>query len=145
MSDFYGHHIGVAAVCWDGESDILLQHRNKDPGRGYLVLPGGTLEKEDSRAGMQRELKEEIDVEATSLMHLTFNSDTTSQDHPITMLYFLARVDRQRVRNVEPDKCLELVWVNVHNTSVFGLGPMWEGDRLAFVEAQSYIRRKLLL
>jgi 8-oxo-dGTP pyrophosphatase MutT (NUDIX family) len=143
MSDYYGHHMGVAAVCWDGSwvnPRILLERRTKDPGRGFLVLPGGTLEKEGAREGLQRELVEEIGTEARALEFLTFNSDLVSQDHPIQMVYFMALVDPDKVVNVEPDKCEELIWVDL-GYPIWRSEAMWDGDRDALRVATENFRR----
>lgn len=100
----------------DGEKQILLMKRkNTGFDDGMYELPGGHLEKnEDLYDAMIREAKEELLIdlkrEDIKIIHLL---------HHFTgeRLNFIFSADAKNIypKIGEPDKCEELVWVNINN------------------------------
>jgi ADP-ribose pyrophosphatase YjhB (NUDIX family) len=142
------HVICTSCVVWDCETGhILLQHRNKDPGRNLWVLPGGKLEdNEHPDDGLARELAEELGLTISS-PHLSFTTVFHAADMdidpagPIINLYFAFNIDKGMERNMEPHKCSELRWFHYNDLPVF---EMWKNDRWACERANRllYLREK---
>src|SRR5580658_8022146 len=60
--------LGVAAVIWNGQGDVLLIRRAKEPRKGQWSLPGGKLEfGETLIEGVLREVREETGLEVEIL------------------------------------------------------------------------------
>jgi ADP-ribose pyrophosphatase YjhB (NUDIX family) len=60
--------LGVAAVIWNAEGDVLLIRRAKEPRKGQWSLPGGKLEfGETLIEGVRREVREETGLEVEIL------------------------------------------------------------------------------
>src|SRR5262245_30981945 len=74
--------------------NVLVIERAKDPYMGRLALPGGFLRAdEDLRAGAERELKEETDLDA-SMLHLeqlrAYGTPGRDPRGPVVSVAFLA-------------------------------------------------------
>jgi 8-oxo-dGTP pyrophosphatase MutT (NUDIX family) len=125
------HVIGVAAVLFAG-TEVLLQDRAKDPGRGLYVLPGGRLDEADPACGVRRELKEELGLDIPlyhEMRPVHHAMDKLLDGKPVLMLYFAADISHLRGSevNMEPHKCDGLMW-----RSAYSLPPnMWDNDRAA--------------
>lgn len=60
--------LGVAAVIWDAQGNVLLIRRAKEPRKGQWSLPGGKLEfGETLIEGVRREVREETGLEVEIL------------------------------------------------------------------------------
>jgi ADP-ribose pyrophosphatase YjhB (NUDIX family) len=60
--------LGVAAVIWNAEGNMLLIRRAKEPRKGQWSLPGGKLEfGETLIEGVRREVREETGLEVEIL------------------------------------------------------------------------------
>lgn len=64
--------IGVGGFVLNPDGRMILLRRANDPGKGLLGLPGGFVDAgETAEAALQRELKEEINLEIDNLRYLT--------------------------------------------------------------------------
>lgn len=63
-------HIGVKALIFNNEKNILLLERDHPIKKLYWDLPGGRVQKDESiHETLLRELKEEIGLETPSILH----------------------------------------------------------------------------
>jgi 8-oxo-dGTP pyrophosphatase MutT (NUDIX family) len=132
------HEVGVAAVLFDNYGNVLLEHRKKEFGHGLMVLVGGGLDEHDPVAGVRREIKEEIGVEADlHLMPVYFANDKFIDGSPYLMLYYTAYLERGTERNMEPAKCYGLVWRPIPD--IVGATDMWVNDKLAVGSADALL------
>ncbi|WP_432522825.1 NUDIX domain-containing protein [Kineococcus sp. SYSU DK006] len=106
----------VYGVLRGGERVLMLRRAGTDFRSGQLSLPAGHLEGgEDAVAGLLRELREEVGVEAAPgdcrLALLVHSAPEHEGDLEYLHLFFV--VERWSGEPVigEPDKCSELVWV----------------------------------
>ena len=106
----------VYGVLRDGERVLVLRRAGTTFRSGQLSLPAGHLEGgEDAVAGLLRELREEVGVEAAPadcrLALLMHSAPEHEGDLEYLHLFFV--VERWNGKPVigEPDKCSELVWV----------------------------------
>lgn len=107
----------VYAVLRDEQRVLMLRRSGTNFRDGQLSLPAGHLDGgEDAVAGLLRELREEVAVEATAsdcrLALLLHSAPEHADDLEYLHLFFT--VDNWNGEPVigEPDKCSELVWVN---------------------------------
>lgn len=131
------HMVGVAAVLSDGEGNVLLQHRAKEPGAGLYVLPGGRLDEKIPVVGIRRELKEELGIDSTILCEIYFAHDEHPSGEPFLMLYFAGFIKRGTEENLEPHKCHSLVWRPVRH--IVHSTDMWANDKHAIMAANSLL------
>lgn len=67
----------VGVIISDKNHNILLEVRAKEPRKGYLALPGGFIDPDESaEAAVIRECKEEIGVEVTGARFVCTNPNT---------------------------------------------------------------------
>lgn len=113
--DFVG--VGVVAICHDGNGEYLFEYRSdkcrdehftwSNVGSGGLEL-GETLDE-----ALRREVTEECGTEPVKVEYLGFREVFREQDgvksHYISF-DFKVELDREKVRNMEPEKSLELKW-----------------------------------
>lgn len=85
--------IGSALLVQDGAGRILLGKRNKDPQRGYWVIPGGKIHSFESIADAAvRELKEETGLDVELVKHFgVYEIINPPEEHRI-VIYNWARV-----------------------------------------------------
>ena len=107
--------------------DLLLERRNSTTGKTEILmmlaeyldnqydLPGGHLESgEDLYEAMIREAKEELGIELEredmQIVHIYHHFEKD-------MLKFVFRVKKfkNKIQNLEPEKCKELKWVDIEN------------------------------
>lgn len=83
---------------------------------GYLCAPGGHIEKGESpTVAMQREIEEELGtkVDLNDLEFLCIAARNTAP-YEYASYEFVIRDKDYKFINAEPDKCSELVWVDIH-------------------------------
>ncbi|MBO3751165.1 NUDIX domain-containing protein [Streptosporangiaceae bacterium NEAU-GS5] len=108
----------VYGILRDGDRLLLMRRAGSGYRDGQFSLPAGHLDGgEDVVAGLVRELREEIGVEADPqscrLALLMHTAPEDSEDREYFHLFFV--VDRWRGEPfiAEPDKCSELWWGDV--------------------------------
>jgi 8-oxo-dGTP pyrophosphatase MutT (NUDIX family) len=92
---------------------LMLRRQNTGYGDGLLHLPSGHLERDESVVdAVIREAAEEVGIEvappAVRFRHVMHRADPAGDDR----VGFFFEADRWRgePRNLEPEKCAELVW-----------------------------------
>lgn len=94
---------------------LMLRRANTGYGDGHLHQPSGHLERNESVVdGVIREANEEVGVvvepSALRCVHVMHRADPAGDDR--IGFFFEADGWSGEPRNVEPDKCSELVWVD---------------------------------
>lgn len=108
--------VGVGVfVIKDGK--ILVQKRKGAHGEGTWSLPGGHLELFESlEQCAQREVMEEAGIKIKNIKFSTATNDIFEKEnkHYITM-FMLSEYDSGEVKNMEPDRTEEWLWVSWEN------------------------------
>jgi 8-oxo-dGTP diphosphatase len=112
-----GGHRGQAVLVCQGDRLLLIRRTATGYRDGQLSLPAGHLDGgEDAIAGLVRELREEIGVEADpqscQLALLMHTAPEDSEDREYFHLFFLVDHWRGKPFIAEPDKCNELCWTD---------------------------------
>lgn len=113
--DYIG--VGVGSVIKNSSGEILLLLRNKEPEKGCWSIPGGKVEMfETLEEAIKREVKEEVnvDIEIIKLITVTNHIISEEQTHWVAPT-FLAKIIDGQVKNVEPQKHLDLKWFNINS------------------------------
>jgi ADP-ribose pyrophosphatase YjhB (NUDIX family) len=86
----------VAAILTNPKGEILLIERGIDPGRGQYCIPGGFVDLEETaEEAMEREIREEIQLQVTGLRYLySFPNPYLFQGvvSPVLDLFYTARL-----------------------------------------------------
>jgi len=107
-------HIAVFAIIRHGERILMLRRQNTQHENGYLTLPAGHLEEsENMYAAVSREAHEEvgIEVESCTLVH-TMHVLCPNQTADYVYLFFNIDTYEGTPKNMEPEKCSELLWAH---------------------------------
>lgn len=107
--------VGSAAVVEDSRGRILLTKRNKEPMKGYWVLPGGGVKfGETIEDTVKREIKEEtgLDIELTSFITVYQIIKPKENQHRV-IIYHKARLKGGQPR--PSDDTSEIKWVYPEN------------------------------
>jgi 8-oxo-dGTP diphosphatase len=100
---------------------IFVTQRKKDSPHGLLwEFPGGKMkEGEEPRGALQRELREELDVEVKvgALFDAVFHS---YPEHPILLLIYRCRVEKG---SLKPIGCHDLRWVTLRELETLAMPP----------------------
>lgn len=111
----------VTAALIIEQGKILITQRKKDSSHGLLwEFPGGKVkEGEDPRQALQRELKEELDVEVKvgMLFDAVFH---TYPEYPILLLVYRCWVGKG---SLEPIGCHDLRWVTLGELEELAMPP----------------------
>jgi 8-oxo-dGTP diphosphatase len=89
--------LGVGAVVWNDEGEVLLIRRSKPPRLGEWSLPGGKVEfGETLRAALLREVREEtgLDVQVVDLLdtaEIIFDAEAGAADAHFVLVDFTVR------------------------------------------------------
>ena len=109
--------LGVGVYILDPAGRVLLRHRTSKHGAGTWAPPGGHVEfGEDPIESAAREVAEEVGITLPleSLRFIGYTNDLfpDTNKHYVTF-GFVARVaDPGLARNMEPDKCDDIQWVD---------------------------------
>ena len=106
--------VGVSVILIRNGNEVLIGKRKGSHGAGTYSVPGGKLEySETYDDGCSRELLEETGAKLNNFKKVGFSEDFFDEQHFIT-LYFMKHVDSDiEIKNLEPEKCEEWVWINV--------------------------------
>lgn len=121
MTNWRDRHSVIPAVYIifrDGDKILLLKRANTGYHDGDYSLPAGHLDGGESalRAAI-REAKEEVGITlAPEAMQLIYTQHRMAEegDHERINLFFEATKWEGTPTNMEPDKCSELSWANIH-------------------------------
>ena len=117
----------TAAFILNGQGDLLVARRAKEPAKGTLDLPGGFVDNyENAEQGMVREIYEETSItvdpnEVEYLFSIPNIYRYSGMDIHTLDLFFLCRVDDVEVKAA--DDAAELTWLPLREVYVerFGL------------------------
>jgi 8-oxo-dGTP diphosphatase len=122
--------IVVAAGIIMQQGKVLVTQRKEDSPHELLwEFPGGKLKQgEEPREALQRELKEELDIEAEvgMIFEAIFHPHP---EHPILLLAYHCRIEKGTPKRLG---CRDLRWVNLE-----------ELEKLAMPPADAPIRKRL--
>ncbi len=109
----------VYIVIIENEKVLLQKRQGTKYWNGYLALPAGHLDEgENVYDAVIREAKEElsIDIEINNIVD-TFAVNRTNNGllPPYFDVYFVIKNYKGTIKINEPNKCLELKWVDVNN------------------------------
>ena len=97
FTHFFGPVSAVGAIVCDGDGQVLLLVRGKNPGKGRYGLPGGFIDPgETAEEALGREVREEIGLTLKSQRYLaTFPNEYTFHGFvlPVTDMFFVAEVE----------------------------------------------------
>jgi len=103
-------------ILEEGKKVLLLRRSNTKYFDGYLSLPAGHVESGESlKSAAAREAYEEVGVKIApvdlKLVHV-LNRPTLEGDGGTRLdFFFVSKEWKGKVKNVEPHKCSELLWV----------------------------------
>jgi len=113
------HLIAPSANVFVIRNDKVLLSRRANTGwlDGHLCAPGGHVEKGESpTVAILREIKEELGVEvAAEDLEFVCVAARNTQPTEYVAYEFVIRDKDYVFTNAEPDKCSELVWVDLHD------------------------------
>ena len=98
---FYQNSKPTASAIITKGNRVLLTKRAVDPKKGYWDAPGGFLEKDEQpKAGLKREIKEELAVDIKIIKMLGIYTGEYLQKHPESTLniYYLAKITKGKMR-----------------------------------------------
>ena len=107
--------------------DLLLERKNENKGKKEILmmlasylgnmydLPGGHLEpNEDLFDAMNREAKEELGIEIEredmQIIHIYHH-----YEKDLLKFVFKVKKFKNKIQNLEPEKCKELKWIEIEN------------------------------
>lgn len=107
--------VGLGIILVNDDGKILIGKRTGSHAKKYSI-PGGHLETgETFEAGAIREIKEEtnLDIRDPKVIAVTNNLETYRNEgkHYVSVV-LLARKFSGALKNMEPDKCEEWLWVD---------------------------------
>lgn len=110
--------VGLGVVIVNNEGKILVGKRKGSHAQTYSI-PGGHLDLgETFEQGAMREIKEETDLDITEprVIAITNNLETFRAEgkHYISIV-LLTKAFSGELKNMEPEKCEEWLWVDPHD------------------------------
>lgn len=124
------------------EDKILLSRRaNTGWMDGSLCIPGGHVEEDETpRQAAVRELKEELDVtvDFDDLEFICVAARNTSPNQYVSYEFVIRDKDID-FRNAEPDKCSELVWVDINNPPEDVIADFYEIIKQSIIGNKKYL------
>lgn len=133
--------VALYGVLRDADWVLLLRRAGSGYRDGQLSLPAGHLDgNEDVVAGLVRELREELTIDADRdscrLVLVMHRPPESSDDHEYLDLFFTVGAWAGTPAIGEPDKCGELVWAGIRTPPAdtvdyvrAALGEIVEGKR----------------
>ncbi|MCS6925780.1 MAG: (deoxy)nucleoside triphosphate pyrophosphohydrolase [Candidatus Binatia bacterium] len=116
-------HVAVGVVT-RGSSVLICQRASQDPHPGKWEFPGGKVQDgEDERSCLQRELHEELGIDATIGAFLYRTTHTYPQGRTVVLTFFHVPSYRGEIANTQFQ---QLAWVEPGQLPTFDF---LEGDR----------------
>jgi ADP-ribose pyrophosphatase YjhB (NUDIX family) len=114
--DFNNPIVAVAALIINDKNQMLMIRRGKDPRKGFLAMPGGFVDvNETVEHAVCREIKEEIGLELSELKYLCSHPNEYVYQHrirPVCDIFFQARVSHDNVV-LSAEEVASCEWVTV--------------------------------
>ena len=107
----------VNVYIMKGSKVLLSRRANTGWNDDWLCAPGGHVEKNEApKAALLREIKEELGVDVNP-DDLEFLCSYARNDDPFEYYAteFVIKDKEYDFQNTEPEKCSELIWVDIHN------------------------------
>lgn len=128
--DYIG--VGMGALVFNDEGKLLLTKRGKKAKneRGKWEIPGGALEfGETFKEGLQREIKEELDItiEVGEILQLCDHMIPEEKQHWVSPTFFCTIVSGTPTI-LEPEKCDEIGWFTIEEASKLPLSIVTRED-----------------
>lgn len=100
-----------------GDKILLSRRANTGWMDGALCIPGGHVEVDETpRQAAVRELEEELGVKVTvDDLEFVCVAARNTKPNQYVAYEFIIRDKYIKFKNAEPDKCSELVWVDINN------------------------------
>lgn len=114
--EYYHNTAGATAVIIQKKDEILFTIRNKEPQKGYLDLPGGFIDaNETAEYGSFRELQEEINIsiDKSKLEYIDSYPNTYLYKdilYNTIDLFFFYKDDNLSIIDFDPDELKGVVW-----------------------------------
>lgn len=117
MSEIECFPVSIHIIILKGNSVLMQRRMNTGFADGYLSLPSGKLESDESIIDCTiREAKEElgINIERSniSIIHVL---NRKGEDKTRIDYFFKIRSWSGRIENIEKNKCVELGWYDINN------------------------------
>ena len=122
----------TVAVITDGNGNILVATRSKEPAKGTLDLPGGFCDLgESAEEGVAREVSEETGLKVTAtkyLFSIPNEYNYSGMTIPTMDMFFACSVERCDTLRADDD-VEELQWISLEkiDSNLFGLRSIREG------------------
>ncbi len=118
MEPFIRPRVGVGVIILNKDGHILVGKRKGSFAEKWSI-PGGGLEMGETFENTAiREIKEEtnLDISEPKVIAVTNNLGTYKEEgkHYISIV-LLAATYSGELKNMEPEKCEELIWIHPHN------------------------------
>lgn len=114
-SQFFGPVAAVGALVSNGDGQMLLVRRARNPGKGKWGLPGGFVDREETiEAALAREVMEEIGLKLSScdyLMSHPNHYDYCEMVAPVIDLFYLCQVAHPERIQLAEDELDHFEWV----------------------------------
>jgi 8-oxo-dGTP diphosphatase len=128
--DYIG--VGMGALVFNDEGKLLLTKRGKKAKneRGMWEIPGGALEfGETFKEGLQREIKEELDIviEVGEMLQLCDHMIPEEKQHWVSPTFFCTIVSGTPTI-LEPEKCDEIGWFTIEEADALPLSIVTRED-----------------
>lgn len=107
--------IGVGVWVLNSQGQALMMKRQGSHGAGTWAPAGGKLDMGESFLDCaKREVKEETDLDIDDIEFVGVTNDLFSMDKHYITVYVKAAPWRGEPKIMEPEKCLEIGWYNIH-------------------------------
>lgn len=115
LVSFFGPVAAVGAIVVNGQGQILLVRRARDPGKGRWGLPGGFVDRNETvEAALAREVKEETQLVITSSeLLMTHPNDYNYRGvvAPVIDLFYCCQVESTDEVTLAPEELEHHAWV----------------------------------
>ena len=113
--NFFGPVAAVGALLTDGNDQLLLVQRARDPGKGMLGLPGGFVDRNETvEQALAREVLEETGLKITRfdyLMSYPNSYDYRGTVAPVIDLFYVCEFDADDKIELDPNELDHYEWV----------------------------------